>query len=77
MSKHIFSKKHREQYLKEVWPLVKHAMAEYAIEAVLDLMEGSMTVKTTRKTWDPYSIIKVTKFILKMKIYTLKLQNKN
>eukprot|EP00389_Voromonas_pontica_P010629 GDKH01016204.1.p2 GENE.GDKH01016204.1~~GDKH01016204.1.p2 ORF type:complete len:379 (+),score=92.59 GDKH01016204.1:114-1250(+) len=49
---------YREQYLKQVWPDVKRALKEFNIEAVLDLVEGSMTVKTTRKTWDPYSIIK-------------------
>nr|XP_039254816.1 KRR1 small subunit processome component homolog [Styela clava] len=49
--------KYREKYLQEIWPLVKNHLKGYNIEAELDLIEGSMTVKTTRKTWDPFSII--------------------
>ncbi len=33
-------------------------MQEYGIKAELNLIEGSMTVRTSKKTWDPYSIIK-------------------
>ncbi|XP_036341949.1 KRR1 small subunit processome component homolog [Rhagoletis pomonella] len=50
--------KYREKYLKEVWPLVKQCLSDYHLKAELDLVEGSMVVKTTRKTWDPYIIIK-------------------
>jgi ribosomal RNA assembly protein len=49
---------YREQYLKQVWSDVKKILAEFDILAELNLVEGSMTVKTTRKTWDPYMIIK-------------------
>lgn len=54
---------YREQYLKQVWPLVQKTLGEYNVKAELDLIEGSMTVKTTRKTWDPYIIIKARDMI--------------
>nr|PUA89768.1 putative KRR1 small subunit processome component [Toxoplasma gondii TgCATBr9] len=50
---------YREKYLKEVWPEVKRALGQHFVKAELDLIEGSMTVRTTKKTFDPYIIIKV------------------
>lgn len=50
--------KYRETYLREVWPLVKEKLKEYGIRSKLDAIEGSMSVSTTRKTFDPYIIVK-------------------
>jgi ribosomal RNA assembly protein len=49
---------YREKYIKEIFPHIKKSLKEYGIKAELDLIEGSMTVKTTKETWDPYIIIK-------------------
>ncbi|XP_055917254.1 KRR1 small subunit processome component homolog [Eupeodes corollae] len=55
--------KYREKYLKEVWPLVQQVLDESHLKAELDLVEGSMIVKTTRKTWDPFIVIKARDMI--------------
>ncbi|KAF1999529.1 putative rRNA assembly protein Mis3 [Amniculicola lignicola CBS 123094] len=49
--------KYREQYLRGAWPVITKALEKYGIACTLDLVEGSMTVKTTRKTYDPASIL--------------------
>eukprot|EP00762_Andalucia_godoyi_P001700 ANDGO_07140.mRNA.1 KRR1 small subunit processome component homolog len=49
---------YREKYLMEVWSQVKKSLAPLGILAELNAVEGSMTVRTTRKTWDPYAIIR-------------------
>ncbi|KYQ91673.1 hypothetical protein DLAC_07449 [Tieghemostelium lacteum] len=55
--------KYREKYLKEIWPLVEEALKENGIECKLDLIEGSMTVTTTKKCWDPVAILKARDLI--------------
>ncbi|KAK1430059.1 hypothetical protein QVD17_12550 [Tagetes erecta] len=49
---------YREKYLQEVWPRVKSALKQHGVSCELDLVKGSMTVSTTRKTIDPYIIVK-------------------
>lgn len=55
--------KYREEYLKSIWKNVTKALDAHHIACVLDLMEGSMTVKTTRKTFDPAIILKARDLI--------------
>lgn len=49
--------KYRETYLKASWPMITRALEKHGVACTLDLVEGSMAVKTTRKTFDPASIL--------------------
>jgi ribosomal RNA assembly protein len=49
--------KYREVYLRTAWPLITRSLEKTGIACTLDLVEGSMTVKTTRKTFDPAAIL--------------------
>lgn len=55
--------KYREKYLQEVWPAVTRTLKTHGIGCELNLVEGSMTVRTTRKTYDPYIIMKARDLI--------------
>eukprot|EP01087_Luapelamoeba_hula_P009641 TRINITY_DN250_c0_g1_i1.p1 TRINITY_DN250_c0_g1~~TRINITY_DN250_c0_g1_i1.p1 ORF type:complete len:429 (+),score=124.96 TRINITY_DN250_c0_g1_i1:21-1307(+) len=50
--------KYREKYLREVWPIVTSTLKSHGVDCVLNLVEGSMTVKTTRRTFDPFIVLK-------------------
>jgi ribosomal RNA assembly protein len=54
---------YREKYIKEIWPLMKKALKKFNITPEFDAQEGSLTVRTTRTTWDPYSIIRARDLI--------------
>lgn len=49
--------KYREVYLREAWPLITASLKKVGVACTLDLVEGCMTVKTTRKTFDPAAIL--------------------
>lgn len=50
--------KYREAYLRSVWGGITSALDGYGLACELDLVQGKMAVRTTRKTWDPYIILK-------------------
>ncbi|KAF9036970.1 hypothetical protein BDZ89DRAFT_946237 [Hymenopellis radicata] len=55
--------KYREKYLREVWSAVTRALDTHGIACTLDLVHGSMAVRTTRKTYDPYIVLKARDMI--------------
>lgn len=56
--------KYREAYLKEIWPnLTKFLRDRHYLNCQLNLIEGSMQVSTTSKTYDPYIILKARDLI--------------
>ncbi|KAH8061344.1 hypothetical protein JL722_3957 [Aureococcus anophagefferens] len=54
--------RYREGYIREAWPRSSGA-GKVGVACELNLIEGSMTVATTRKTSDPYVILKARDLI--------------
>lgn len=54
----ILFPKYRETYIKEYFPLIKSSLEKEGIKTELDLAKGSISVATTKKTFDPFIIIK-------------------
>lgn len=54
----ILFPEYRESYIRQIFPLLKQALSKHFISVVLSLTEGSLTVSTTKKTFDPYIIVK-------------------
>ncbi|KAJ1515337.1 Ribosomal RNA assembly protein mis3 [Coelomomyces lativittatus] len=55
--------KYQEKNLREIWSQVTQVLQPLGIHAQLNLIEGSMTVSTTSKTYDPYIILKARDLI--------------
>lgn len=55
--------RYREQYIKEYLPLIKSTLDKEGVKTEVDLAKGSITVATTKKTLDPYIIIKARDFV--------------
>ncbi|MDP2438480.1 MAG: hypothetical protein Q8P67_22275 [archaeon] len=55
--------RYREPYIREAWPAVTRALTGPGIKCELDLLEGTMTVKTSRKTRDPFVLFKARDLI--------------
>ncbi|KAI0035635.1 hypothetical protein K488DRAFT_82824 [Vararia minispora EC-137] len=55
--------KYREKYLREAWSAITKALEAHGIACTLDLIHGSMAVRTTRKAFDPYIILKARDMI--------------
>jgi len=55
--------KYREKYLREAWSAVTKSLDPHGIACTLDLIHGSMSVRTTRKAYDPYIILKARDMI--------------
>jgi len=49
--------KYREKYIREIFPQLDERLKNKGISATLDIREGTVTVATTKKCFDPFAII--------------------
>eukprot|EP00760_Papus_ankaliazontas_P013572 PhM_4_TR15821/c0_g1_i1/m.22006/K06961/KRR1; ribosomal RNA assembly protein len=52
-----------ENYFKEIWEEIRSVLKVHELKGELNLLEGTMTVRTTGKTWDPLCILQARDFI--------------
>ncbi|SBT31776.1 KRR1 small subunit processome component, putative (KRR1) [Plasmodium ovale wallikeri] len=59
----IMFPKYREKYLQQMSGDIKRELGKHFIKYEINLLEGYMLVRTTKKTYDPYVIIKARDMI--------------
>lgn len=49
---------YRGEYIKEIWPALKDILSSHYLKIDLDAVQKSITIATTKRTYDPYIIIR-------------------
>ena len=54
---------YREKNIIADWPRIEEALKKYGLKGELNVKEGSMSVSTTKQTYDPYIVLKARNFL--------------